>query len=85
METIYFVSWYIHNKEENVWNGTIVDQYTDYSAAKKAYHTQLSMYIDDPKFDCVSVILTDNYGATRMSECWDIRVAPQPPEENGSN
>ena len=37
METMYFVSWYIHNKTEDAWNAVIVDQYSDLSAAKKAY------------------------------------------------
>lgn len=82
METIFFVSWYIHNKTTNEWNGVIVDQYNDYSAAKKAYHSQLGMYINDDQFDCVTVILTDNYGSMRMSDCWDVRVAPEPPEPN---
>lgn len=70
LETIYLVSWCIHNKSENAWNATIVDQYTDISAAKKAYHGQLSMYIDDPSFDSVSVMLTDSYGNKIMSEWW---------------
>ena len=79
MGTMFFVSWYIHNKEENAWNATIVDQYDDLSAAKKAYHTQLSMYINDPKFDSVAVILTNSYGGTEMHEYWANYIPPEPP------
>lgn len=75
LTTVYFVSWYIHNKEENVWNGTIVDQYTDLSSAKKAYHGQLSMYIDDPKFDSVAVMLIDSFGNPIMSERWNETIS----------
>lgn len=78
LETIYLVSWCIHNKSENVWNATIVDQYTSISAAKKAYHGQLSMYIDDPNFDSVSVMLTDSYGNKIMSEWWAPTEEPEP-------
>lgn len=73
--TIYLVHWCIHNKTENVWNATIVDQYNDISAAKKAYHQQLSMYINDENFDSVAVMLTDSYGNKIMSEWW----APETP------
>ena len=78
METMFFVSWYIHNKEEKAWNATIVDQYSDLSAATKAYHEQLAMYIDDPTFDSVAVVLTNSYGGTEMHEYWSNYVAPEP-------
>lgn len=81
MKTMYFVSWYIHNKTEDAWNGVIVDKYDDLSAAKKSYHGQLSMYIDDPNFDSVAVMLTDSYGNAVMSEWWTNYVAPEPNEE----
>ena len=76
--TIYLVSWCIHNKNENAWNATIVDKYDDISAAKKAYHAQLSMYIDDPQFDSVAVTLTDSYGNKIMSEWWAPAEEPTP-------
>jgi len=65
----YFVSWYIHNKNGE-WNATIVDKYNTESAARKAYHAQLSMYIDDPQFDSVAVMLTNAYGNLVLSEYW---------------
>ena len=80
LETRFFVSWYIHNKEKNEWNATIVDQYGSLEAAKKAYHTQLGMYIDDPQFDSVAVILTNSYGGPEMHECWQ-ETQPEPTPE----
>lgn len=70
MEIMYFVSWYIHNKTEGEWNATVVDKYSSLSAAKKEYHRQLSMYIDDPQFDNVVVTLTDSLGNQVMAELW---------------
>ena len=77
---IYFVSWYIHNKKSNEWNATIVDKYTDLSAAKKEYHRQLSMYINDDQFDSVAVMLTDSLGNRVESEFWKA-PEPEPNEE----
>ena len=79
METMYFVSWYIHNKTENAWNATIVDKYNDLSAAKKSYHEQLAMYINGDDFDNVSVLLTDSYGNKLMGEWWTNYIPPEPP------
>ena len=67
---MYFVSWYIHNSAENVWNGMIVDQFSDLMAAKKEYHRQLAMYINEENFDRGSVMLTDSLGNRVMSEFW---------------
>ena len=78
MDTMFFVSWYIHNKNENAWNAVIVDQYSDLSAAKKAYHEQLAMYISDPQFDSVAVLLTNSMGGLEMHEHWTDYVAPEP-------
>lgn len=71
METMYFVSWYIHNKKSNEWNASIVDKYSDISAAKKEYHRQLSMYINDEQFDSVAVMLTDSFGNRVASDFWE--------------
>lgn len=83
MDTMYFVSWYIHNKKDNEWNGTIVDQYTSYDAAEKSYHTQLGMYIDDEQFDSVAVFMTDSKANTIMSRWWHEEVAPTPEPNEG--
>lgn len=81
METMFIVSWFIHNKDTNEWNASIVDKYDDLSAAKKAYHEQLAMYINDPQFDSVSVMLTNSYGGDEMHENWTSYVAPEPNAE----
>lgn len=74
----YFVSWYIHNKEKDEWNATIVDKFFDLAAAKKEYHRQLSMYINDEQFDSVAVMLSDSLGNRVQSEFWQ---APENEEE----
>ena len=81
MKTMYFVSWYIHNKTEDAWNAVIVDKYDDISAAKKSYHEQLAMYINGEDFDNVVVLLTDSYGNKLMDEWWTNYVAPEPEPE----
>ena len=81
MKTMYFVSWYIHNKKTNEWNATIVDQYEDLSAAKKSYHEQLAMYINGEDFDSVTVLLTDSCNNKIMGEWWTNYVAPEPTPE----
>ena len=81
METMYFVSWYIHNKSENRWDAYIVDQYDNLSTATKNFHAQASMYIDDPNYDSVAVILTDSYGNRIKNEYWTSYVAPPEPVE----
>jgi len=78
METVYFVSWYIHNKENNEWNGTIVDKYETLDAAKKEYHKQLGMYIDDEQFDSVAVMITNSMGGVNAVDYW-TSVVPEPP------
>lgn len=84
MKTMYFVSWYIHNKKTNEWNATIVDKYDDLSAAKKSYHEQLAMYINGDDFDNVAVLLTDSYGNRINGEWWSNYVSPEPePNEEG--
>lgn len=86
LDTVYFVSWYIHNKTEGAWNGTIVDKFDNLSAAKKSYHSQLSMYIDDPDFDSVAVILTDSFGNRLMGEWWEPEKEPSPqPDDQSEN
>ena len=77
---VYFVSWYIHNKITDEWNATIVDKFFDYDSAKKEYHRQLSMYINDEQFDSVAVMLTDSLGNRKQSEFWQA-PAPEPNEE----
>lgn len=68
--TVYFVTWYIHNQRTNEWNASVVDQFTSYSAALKEYYNQLSMYIDGAEFDVVNVFLTNSAGGIEESSSW---------------
>ena len=77
MKTMYFVSWYIHNKTEDEWNASIVDKFDDLSAAKKKYHEQLAMYINDDDFDSVTVILNDSLGNVLAKEWWTNYIPPE--------
>lgn len=82
MDTVYFVSYYVHNKDNDGWAYKVDNKYTTLDAAKKQYHTNLSSFIDSPVYDNVAVLLTDSYGNTLMHEWWSNYVAPEPPEPN---
>ena len=78
MATVYFVSWYIHNKDNDGWAFKVVGKYNDLDSAKKQYHTELSNYINSAAYDNVAVLLTDSYSNTIMHEWWSNYVAPEP-------
>ena len=80
--TVYFVSYYLHNKDNDGWAYKVVNKYTDIQLAKKAYHSQLADYIASAVYDSVSVTLTDSLGNTIMKEA-DVKPDPEPePEPN---
>ena len=79
METKYFVSWYIHNKENDGWAFKVVNKYDTLDAAKKQYHSELANYIDSPVYDNVAVLLTDSNANVIMREWWTNYI---PPENN---
>ena len=81
METKYFVDFCTHNGETDGWNFKQTEKFDDLDSAKKAYHGKLNTYIQYGKLDFVMVILYDSYGNKKMSEYWDIRVAPEPEPE----
>lgn len=74
MKEMYFVSWYLHNKENDGWAYKVENKYATIDAAKKAYHTLLGNYVGSSTYDQVAVILTDALGNTIQTECW---IAPQ--------
>jgi hypothetical protein len=80
MATVYFVSYFLHNKDNDGWAYKVVDKYTDLGLAKKAYHTELSKYIGGATYDSVAVTLTDSYGNKIMSEYWQMEVEPESEE-----
>lgn len=78
MKPVYFVSWYLHNKENDGWAYKVVNKYDTLDAAKKQYHDELSNYIDSAVYDSVAVMLTDSYSNVIMHEYWTNYVAPEP-------
>lgn len=74
----YFVSYFLHNKENDGWAYKVVGAYDDYSLAKKSYHNELSTYIGGNTFDKVAVTLTDSYGNQKMTEYWEAPAEPTP-------
>lgn len=81
METKYIVDWTSHNGDTGAWNFKQAKQFDNLSDAKKEYHNTLGTYIGYGKLDYVCVVLWDNYGNMIMSEYWDVRPQPTPPEE----
>lgn len=80
---MYFVSWYLHNKENDGWAYKVENKYATIDAAKKAYYGLLANYVGSSVYDSVAVMLTDSLGNRVMSEFW---LAPQPePNEEGDD
>ena len=67
----YFVSYFLHNKENDGWAYKVVNKYDDLPAAKKAYHGELANYIGSPVYDSVAITLSDSYGNKLASEYWE--------------
>lgn len=79
---VYFVSYFLHNKENDGWAYKVINKYTKLDTAKKAYHNELSNYIDSTVYDSVAVILTDSFGNRVMGEYWSPEVTPEPESNN---
>ena len=73
MGTVYFVSYFLHNKDNDGWAYKVVNKYNDLQSAKKAYHTELANYIGTEVYDSVAVTLTDSAGNIIMRE-YDVKV-----------
>lgn len=74
--TTYYVSWYLHNKENDGWAYKVENKYADLDSAKKSYHALLGNYVGSTVYDSVAVILTDSYGNTIMKEWWSQPEIP---------
>ena len=72
----YFVSYFLHNKENDGWAYKVVSKHSDIGAAKKAYHSELANYIGGTVYDSVAVTLTDSYGNKIASEYWQMAEEP---------
>lgn len=78
---VYFVNYYLHNKDNNGWAYQVVNKFTDLSAAKIEYHSQLASKIGVAQYDLVTVTLTDSYGNIIMRESDSKSEEPEPNEE----
>lgn len=81
METKYFVDWLSHNSDTDAWNFKQAKMFNNLTDAKKEFFAVLGQYIAYGKLDLFTAVLYDNYGRMIDSECWDIRVAPEPDAE----
>ena len=79
-QTVYFVNYYLHNKDNDGWAYKVVNKYNDLSAAKKAYYAELASHIDTATYDVVSVTLTDSYGNLVLHDS-DVKAEPEPNAE----
>lgn len=77
----YFVNYYLHNADNDGWAYKVVGKYTSFTAAKKAYHTQLADLIGVASYDSVAVTLTDASGKPLMAE-HDVKPVEIAPEVN---
>lgn len=61
--TVYFVSWYLHNKNNDGWAYKVEGKYNTLEAAQKAFYTALSTYVGGDPYDLVLAMLidSDNY------------------------
>ena len=76
-QTVYFVNYYLHNKDNDGWAYKVVNKYNDLTSAKKAYHTELADKIGVANYDSVTVVLEDSMGNQLMKEN-DVKVDPEP-------
>ena len=76
---VYFVNYYLHNADNDGWAYKVVNKYTDLTAAKKAYHTELVDKIGVASYDNVTVTLTDSNGTVIMCEHDEkfVQIAPE--------
>ena len=80
METKYFVARAYRYKASGNWEYNLVGMYPSLSAAKQAFHQNMSAIIKDSN-DMAMCIVYDMYGNQIMSDYDSTYVAPEPNEE----
>lgn len=78
--TVYFVSWYLHNKTNDGWAYKVENKYTTKDAAEKAYFSLLGTYVGGDTYDIVVCILSDSDGMTWEVKRWPDVVFDDGPE-----
>ena len=71
---VYFVSYFLHNHENDGWAYKVVNKYKDPDVAEKAYYGELENYVGGGVYDSVLVSLTDSIGHILMSRYWTPTV-----------
>ena len=60
--TVYFVSYYLHNKDNDGWAYQIKNKYSTLDAAKEAFHNEAGAHVNQPVYDVTTVVLEDCFG-----------------------
>ena len=67
---MYFVSDFLHFKENDGWVYKCENRFSSLSAAEKSFHKLIGNNVDDGIHDVVTVLLTDSLGNTISSYSW---------------
>lgn len=78
MAPVYFVNYYLHNKDNDGWAYKVVGKYKDPDVAEKAYYGELENYVGGDVYDSVVVSLTDSLDNKLMSRYWTPHEQPEP-------
>lgn len=77
--SVYFVSYFIHNKENDGWAYKVVNKYTDSGLALKSFYHESENYVGGEVYDYVTILLTDAAGNTLEKTHWVApSVEPEP-------
>ena len=77
----YFVSYNVHNRDNNGWAYQIVNKYNTQPEAEQAYYDQLESKISGNPYDVGTVSLYDSLDNKIMSRHWDYST-PEPVAQN---
>lgn len=79
---VYFVSYNVHNKDNNGWAYQIVNKYNTQPEAEADYYGELETKITGNPYDVGTVSLYDSLDHSIMSRHWDY-TAPEPEPNEG--
>ena len=75
--TVYFVTYYLHNKDNDGWAYKVVNKYTTLEAAKEAFYNEAGEHVNQAVYDVTTVILEDCFG-NQILKAADNKVEPEP-------
>lgn len=79
MAVVYFVNYYIHNKDNDGWAYKVVNKYNTEPEAEQVYCNELGSKINNPVYDIGTVSVTDSLGNDVIKRSWN-RSVPEPEE-----